>query len=227
MNRGILLDQIQDACSGPASRVALVGLGGVGKSQLAIEYAYRTDNAATQKSQPIWVFWIYAETRARIEEGLRDIADTVKIPGRKQPDADILQLVERWLRSMENGPWLLILDNADDVSVLFDSERSSTDAANMTVETKSRERALWTYLPQSSHGSILITTRNEKVAERLTGGGKNIKIQPMDKEHALALLKKKTGNQPDMENGPALVEALEYMPLAISQAGLTSDSRPR
>ncbi|KAH7016329.1 P-loop containing nucleoside triphosphate hydrolase protein [Microdochium trichocladiopsis] len=219
VNRDTLLDQIQDACSRPASRVALVGLGGVGKSQLAIEYAYRTNDVATQKSRPTWVFWIHAETRARVEEGFRALADTVKLPGRKQPDADVLQLVEQWLRGIENGPWLLILDNADNVSVLFDTERGSTSAANATVANDSRGRALWTYLPQSSHGSILITTRNEKVAEKLTGGGKSIRVQPMDKEHALTLLKKKTGNKPDMENGVALVEALEYIPLAISQAG--------
>ncbi|KAF3768256.1 hypothetical protein M406DRAFT_51972, partial [Cryphonectria parasitica EP155] len=74
-------------------------------------------------------------------------------------------------------------------------------------------------LPPSPHGSILITTRTKKVARRLTGDYKNIiKVPPMDKGHALALLMRKTGSQPDIENGAALVEALEYMPLAISQA---------
>ncbi|KAJ6201932.1 hypothetical protein J3E72DRAFT_410375 [Bipolaris maydis] len=42
VDRGTLLDQIRQRCAAPASRVALVGLGDVGKSQLAIEHCYRT-----------------------------------------------------------------------------------------------------------------------------------------------------------------------------------------
>ena len=66
--------------------MALVGLGGVGKSQLVIEYAHRV--AAGQPYT--WVFWVYAGTQARVEEGFRTIADTIKLSGRNQPKADIL-----------------------------------------------------------------------------------------------------------------------------------------
>ncbi|KAK7928766.1 hypothetical protein PG985_005764 [Apiospora marii] len=205
VNRKTLFDRLLQACSSPASRTALVGLGGVGKSQLAIECCYQTKEAASsQKNEDIWVFWVHAGTRTRIEEDFKKIADVVKIPGRNQPNADIPQL-------------LLVLDNADHPDVLFDNEQSAaySDAANERTR-----RALWTYLPQASNGSILITTRNKRVAFKLTGGHKSIiEVHPMDKDDAVALLATKAGDQPDMDSGPALVEALEYMPLAISQAG--------
>ncbi|KAH7009249.1 P-loop containing nucleoside triphosphate hydrolase protein [Microdochium trichocladiopsis] len=202
--RKSLLDRIYHACSRPASRIALVGLGGIGKSQLAIEYAYRTSDEAAKTNHPTWVFWIHAETRARVEEGFRYIADTVKIPGRKQTDANVLQLVEQWLRSIENGPWLLILDNADNGSVLFDADPELPDKANATTSNDASRRALWSYLPQSAHGSTIVTTRNKGVAQKLVDDYKSIiEVHPMDEDHALALLERKAGSQPNMENGTA------------------------
>lgn len=141
----------------------------------------------------------------------------MKLPGRRDPKADIPQLIEQWLCNAENGPWLLVLDNADNAGVLFYADHDATNARSSTVNSG---RALSTYLPQSSHGSILITSRSKDVAQRLTGDSKNIiEVYPMDKGHALALLARKVGSQPDMNHGADLVEALEYMPLAISQAG--------
>jgi hypothetical protein len=196
-----------------------VGLGGVGKSQLAIEYCYRTSKTALQKNTDLWVFWIHAETRARIEEDFKKVAEAVKLPGRKDPKADIPQLIEQWLCNVENGPWLLVLDNADNAGVLFDTGHDDTDTRSITAKAD-RGRAFWTYLPQSPNGSILITSRNKDVAQRLTGDFKGvIEVQPMDKDHALALLESKVGSQPDKDHSAVLVEALEYMPLAISQAG--------
>lgn len=193
-----------------------MGLGGVGKSQLAIEYCYRTSDLAAQKRSPIWVFWIHAETQARVEEDFKFIADTVKLSGRKHPKANIPQLVQQWLHNRENGRWLLVLDNADEASVRFNVDH---DPSGDTPQG-GRDRALSTYLPQDSHGSILTTARNKDVARKLTGNYKAIiEVEPMYKDQALELLRKKAGNQPDMEHGALLVKALEYMPLAISQAG--------
>ena len=196
-----------------------MGLGGVGKSQIAIEYCYRTSKAAIQENTGLWVFWIHAETPARIEEDFKRVAEAVKLPGRKDPKANIPQLVEQWLSVAENGPWLLVLDNADNAGVLFNTNHDAPKTRNITADAD-RERALWTYLPQSPNGSILITSRNKDIAQRLTGGFKSvIEVPPMDEGHALALLTSKVGSQPDMDHGAELVEALEYMPLAISQAG--------
>ena len=81
-------------CSQPAGRAALVGLDGVGKSQLAIEYTHRT----RERSPNTWVFWVHASNAARFEQGYRDIADVIKIAGREDPRANIFKLVHDWLR---------------------------------------------------------------------------------------------------------------------------------
>ncbi|KAI8624325.1 P-loop containing nucleoside triphosphate hydrolase protein [Xylariaceae sp. FL1651] len=214
VERKTILDRIHQACLQPASRVALVGLGGVGKSQLAIEHAYRVKDRAVRENQEVWVFWVHAETLARVEEGFKSIADAVKIPNRNQPKADIPQLVRQWLQNEQNGRWLMVLDSADDIDVFY-----NTQAMAKQIGSEREKKPLSAYLPQSSNGSILVTTRNRDLANRLTGRHNDIiDIGPMDPEHALALLEKKSKENADIDMATKLVEALEHMPLAISQA---------
>ncbi|KAH7032571.1 uncharacterized protein B0I36DRAFT_361365 [Microdochium trichocladiopsis] len=73
----------------PGSRAALVGLGGIGKSQVAIEYAHRV----RQQSPSTYVLWVHADTQARFEEAYRGIADRLQLPQRYDPKVDVLQLV--------------------------------------------------------------------------------------------------------------------------------------
>ncbi|TRX93480.1 hypothetical protein FHL15_005755 [Xylaria flabelliformis] len=213
VERKTILDRIKQACSTTSSRAALVGLGGVGKSQLAIEYAYRVQDSFRREKKELWVFWIHAGTRAGVEQGFKAIADAVKIRGRNQPGADILQLVYQWLCNEHNGQWMMILDSADDIDVFYDVSQNRKQSTTTGEET----RALWTYLPQNSN--IIITTRNKDLAFRLTGHHSCvIDVGPMDRADALALLKTKSGSQFDEAIGIELVEALEHMPLAIGQA---------
>lgn len=156
VERKTVLDQIHQICSNPASRAGLVGLGGVGKSQLAIEHAHRIKDEFMREGKDIWVFWIHAETQARVEEGFKSIADAVKIPGRNRPGAGILQLVHVWLHNKRNGRWLTILDSANNIDVFCDN----TDKAGQRT-AEAEKKPLIAYLPQSSNGPTLIITRNK------------------------------------------------------------------
>lgn len=188
-------------CSKPGGRAALCGLGGVGKSQLAIEYAYRTKELHCDS----WVFWVHAGTKARVEEGFRAIADAVNLPGRHRQNANVLSLLHTWLSNERNGRWLMILDSADDDQIFYGADKDQTPLA--------------TYLPQSRNGSILITTRDSNLAFRVAGNYQTIiKIGPMEPEQAIAFLSKKTSSMADPKTGAELVKALDYIPLAISQA---------
>ncbi|OAL52204.1 TPR-like protein [Pyrenochaeta sp. DS3sAY3a] len=210
IDRG-LLAAIHEKCSEPASRVALVGLGGVGKSQLAIEYSYQVQD----KSPDTWVFWVHAGSTARFEEGYKKIAERVEPRGWDKPGADILRLVSNWLCEKANGKWVMIIDNADDPDVF-----SAHGARSFSNEESAalKDTSLLDLLPQTSNGSILITSRNRELAYRLTGSNADImKINPMDQSHALALLKKKLGTDVDDDDAATLLQMLDYMPLAISQ----------
>ena len=44
----------------------------------------------------------------------------VKLAGREDHKVDILRLVRAWLRDESNGKWIIIVDNADDLSILSD-----------------------------------------------------------------------------------------------------------
>ena len=210
VNRGDIFDQIDERCSEPAGRVALVGLGGVGKSQLAIEYAYRIAAGHLDR----WVFWVHAGAQARVEEGFRTIANTVKMPGRNHPKADIPQLVYGWLSNERNGRWIIILDSADDRNVFY----SSDDVRN--------RKPFVDFLPQSRNGSIIITTRNKDLASRLTGRHQNIiEVGPMVQMDALTLLERKLGSIPNTDAAAELIRALDFVPLAISQAAAYIQAR--
>ncbi|KAJ6035878.1 hypothetical protein N7540_000157 [Penicillium herquei] len=213
VSRDTLLHQIREKNSVPGSRIALVGLGGVGKSQLAIEYSYqiRSESPAT------WVFWIHASNHARFEQSFRDIAHQVKIPGRRELKANIFELVENWLRDEKKGKWLCILDNADDPELLS-SPWTVANIAYVKESTNAPMKPLLEYIPRSQSGSVIITSRSREVALKTVKYNDLIEIRPMEQFEALALLQNRLGQPEENQETRRLVEELEFMPLAIVQA---------
>ncbi|KAI9858491.1 MAG: hypothetical protein M1813_006432 [Trichoglossum hirsutum] len=126
-------------------------------------------------------------------------------------------LVYSWLCSEASGRWLIILDNADDESVFYTQWQQGQGAASNDTRNP-RLATLASFIPQSHNGSILITSRNRDVTVKLTGRDKDIiKIQTMNRDQGLQLLQNKLSTPLE---GPLLelLAALDYMPLAITQA---------
>ena len=91
-------------------RVALHGLGGVGKTQIALEYAYRHKNDYT------FVFWISAADQTQLLSGFGEIATLTGCVRSDDDPNQVAKAVLRWLEVTEG--WLLIIDNLDDITVI-------------------------------------------------------------------------------------------------------------
>ncbi len=179
------------------------------KSQIAIEYSYRQ----RERSSRLSTFWIHASSKARFEQSCAEIATTIQIPGIGDGKADTLQLVSKWLENPHNGPWLLVIDNADDATVLLDQSKSDTGTG-----PASEQRCLLDFLPRAQHGTVLITTRDRTCALNITEhDGTPIEVQSMSRNEAVGLLRNRLPDATD-EEASELVEELEHVPLAISQA---------
>ena len=90
---------------------AISGLGGIGKTQSAVEYAYRYYNDYQA------VLWARAETRQLLILDFIAIAGLLNLPEKDMQDQNkVVEAVKRWLK--EHREWLLILDNADDLAVV-------------------------------------------------------------------------------------------------------------
>ena len=159
---------------------------------------------------------MHASNAARFEQSFRDIADKVKIAGRRDPQANIYKLVHDWLCDSRQR-WLLVLDNVDDARFLLSGQADSHDQDQPTNAQVIR-KPLREYLPHCERGSILVTTRNKEAARNLVEQRSIISVEPMDEAQALALFKKKLGVEEDDGDVVEVAAALEYMPLALVQA---------
>lgn len=92
---------------------AITGLGGVGKTELAIEFAYRF------KDTYRLVWWIRTEDRTSLVTDFTALARELDLPEKGEADQQVVvEAVRRWLRT--NGDWLLIFDNAEDEGLISD-----------------------------------------------------------------------------------------------------------
>lgn len=120
-------------------RLIIGGVGGIGKTQLAIAYAkQKQDHYDT-------TFWLDATSEATLKDGFKSIIEEF-LDVRDLEDLDDRQViagVKQWLSHRNNTKWLLIFDNYD--------EPASYDLSK--------------YYPQAFQGTVIITTRLPNLVE--------------------------------------------------------------
>lgn len=180
---------------------ALHGLGGIGKTQLAIEYANRH---ALEYSA---VFWISAESVEQILNSFLSIAERMNLPESREGEQQrIVAAVQRWLSL--HSHWLLIWDNLEDLELL---SHFLPSARGGTLLITTRAQALGTLAqgielpPMPIEEALLFLMRRAKVLNPANTYEQFVQLaHRMPGEYAAA---------------KDLVQLLEGLPLALDQAG--------
>ncbi|KAL2886104.1 putative acyl transferase acyl hydrolase lysophospholipase [Ceratocystis lukuohia] len=183
-------------------QVALVGLGGMGKTQVALKFAYTVKNKYADYS----VFWLTAATIDGFRNSCKELAAALGIDASDREDPRIL--VKNYLDANVCGKWLLVLDNVDDAS-LFNA--------------LAKENRIGTFLPQSDQGRIMFTTRSKSVSW-LAVKTDSLELEEMSSEELTTILMRSMevhNNQSHIHDEHSINELLDelcHRPLAVAQA---------
>jgi NB-ARC domain len=178
--------------------ISINGLGGIGKTQLALEYAHRQ-----YKKRYRAIFWVNAANEAAIEESCIQLARHLNLSEQREGKPDLtgaVEAVKQWLES--HTKWLLVLDNVDDLSVVV------------------------TLLPIVREGHVLLTTRLHAVGN-IAMPLELDKMEPVEGMLFLLLRSRLLEDKaelntitPDLHTvARTLVDLLGAHPLALDQAG--------
>ena len=174
---------------------AISGLGGIGKTQAAVEYAYRYRDAYQ------CVLWVQANTQEILLSNFVALAGLLHLPEQNAQEQQlVVQALHHWFET--HSGWLLIFDNADDLSTIQE------------------------YLPEGNMGHIVLTTR----AQAMGGLARKIELDTMGPEEGAALLLRRAGiiahdalldsaSPADRALAREIVHAMDGLPLALDQAG--------
>ena len=174
---------------------AISGLGGIGKTQLALEYAYR------YRADYQAVLWAQAETRENLTSSYLTIATLLNLPEKsEQESARVIATIKHWLQ--RNTSWLLILDNADDLALARDFLPPSF-GGQVLLTTRAQAtgrfaRRLEVDILPPEQGTLFLLRRAA--------------LLPVD-----AILEK--ASEHDRSIGRAICEEVGGLPLALDQAG--------
>lgn len=195
-----LLAQIADILQigGPtilAQSCAISGLGGIGKTRLAVEYAYRH----RQRYQA--VLWCRADTREALVSSYVALAKHLHLPEQDEQDRVLtVQAVIGWLS--KHAGWLLILDNVDDLSLL-DAFLPFAFSGHLLLTTRVRATGKLAFslvvdAMERDTGAVLLLRRARLI-------GQNASLE--------------TAAPADIAIARAISEELGGLPLALDQAG--------
>lgn len=192
--RGDLLIRLDSEIEGRRSvPIVLHGIGGIGKTQIVLEYIY------THKKKFTSIFWINAGTKESTQDGFREIAqrlvheharvshdpkpdylqiakyfhmtDVIDVEGhisvKEEHKKTVVQGIKQWLAKEGNRDWLLVFDHVDDLESF----------------------KIQDFLPSTAQGSIIMTSRRPACGSL----GTALEVPEMPQSEAADLLLRSAG----------------------------------
>ncbi|CAH0004296.1 unnamed protein product [Clonostachys byssicola] len=213
--RTSLLDDIKTQFSqrptglGQSITVGIWGMGGIGKSQLALEYL-----SEHGKRYQLW-FWIQAGDPASVDQHFRNIYNTIPFDTQQpvNPTSDAVRLAVLQFLNRKPRRLLIVFDGADH---LHPEDKNYVNIGQ--------------YIPQNAQTHVIITSRNSNAARNLSTFD-GVAIDILQEEDAISAFFKSAGKEEpsadDRANAKQIVKVLGYLPLAISLAGSYVGQTPR
>ncbi len=168
---------------------ALAGMGGMGKTETAVEFAYRCFSKERNPGYPAYTccLWTRADDADALRNGYASLARVLPdFPYRDEQDTDVLiPAVIRWLADPKHRGWLLIFDNADRPELL---------------------REFLPRYPDRWQGQILLTSRSP----HFPAGVHRIAIDPLSSDEAVRFLCHRSGRT-SLEEGTEWTAACEIV----------------
>jgi len=184
--------------------LAIVGPGGTGKSQLALEVAHRT----RQNNKNCSVFWMDVSDNDSLYQSYASVAQKLSVPGWDDDQADMKQLAKRCVVEISARQCLLIFDNTENTT-LRSSGSFTTEAADLAD-----------YLPQSKLCSVIFTTTNTDTAQALASHN-TLALRELTLDAALRMLQVRLARplaNTEQQEAEHVLKELSYLPLAVMQA---------
>ncbi|KAF2494841.1 hypothetical protein BU16DRAFT_618820 [Lophium mytilinum] len=181
--------------------LGLHGTGGIGKTEIALEYAYRYQRYYDA------ILWVAAETSAKLSDSFSSLSGEIGIVDQSvQSSHQRCEALKRWLsaasqRSNRPCKWLIIYDN---------------------VETSDSLKPFW---PTGSYGAVIVTSRNPAVSHPLGGPTAAIEVLPFSASEAQNLLLKfgtdgeSAVSREEQSAAEAITGAVGNVPLAVFLTG--------
>ena len=200
----------------------IFGIGGVGKSSLAVAFAHSCRANSTYDA----IFWIRSETSIAIQESFTEIACALELPRASGDHGSNIILVKDWLN--KTCMFQSVLSND------FTTKASTAKKWLLIYDNVEEFKLLDQYLPPCP-GSVLITTRMKWIAFRIGGKNDMLELGTFGDDDATALFKnlkdhgKKRDTSPDEQEAlvtllghlGGLALAIQQMAVYISYRGLT------